>query len=69
MSICRDDLEGNVQRVHLLEWGPFLLVIVVILRNFVSFETAVDLTLRYPWLFLVNLKTYEARVKVKVLWA
>jgi len=32
----------------------------VITRNFVSFETVADLTLKYPWLFLTNLKTYEA---------
>jgi hypothetical protein len=42
---------------------PFLFVILVIPRNFVSFENVVDLTLRYPLLFLANLKTYEAWVK------
>jgi hypothetical protein len=60
MNVRRDDLEGEVERVRLLERVPFLLVILVIPRNFVSFETATDLILRYPWLFLGNLKTYEA---------
>jgi hypothetical protein len=64
----RDDLQSKFQGVRLLKRRQFLAHLLVrhpcaavaTVRNVFSFETVVDLTLRYPQLFLAFLKIKEA---------